>query len=121
MSQTTLLSLTNEEAVVAENVTTYKRAEIEKQYATLSEMVRKDNEALPALRQQVKEIEDRLQANAYTLDLYRALLEQFNAKYPAAAEKPADSATPAEEPKESVVEEKVDSTAESEIPKEENK
>lgn len=98
MSQTTLLSLTKDEAVVAENVTTYKRSEIEKQYVILSDRVKKDNEQLPTLRQQVKEIEERMQANLYALDLYKALLDQFNLKYP---DTQAESAAEAE----SVVEE----------------
>lgn len=98
MSQTTLLSLTKDEAVVAENVTTYRREEITKQAEVLSAQIDADNARLPQLKKEIQETEQRLTANSYALELYRALLEQFNKQYPEAAEQAVEDKPKEAEP-----------------------
>ena len=98
MSQTTLLSLTKDEAVVAEKVTTYRREEITKQAEVLSAQVDADNARLPQLKKEIQEIEQRLAANSYALELYRALLEQFNKQYPEVAEPAVENDSEKAEP-----------------------
>ncbi|MCM1322812.1 MAG: hypothetical protein NC218_01365 [Acetobacter sp.] len=77
-----LLNMTNDEATVAENVTTYKREDVEKQFAAISAQMKKDQDRLPKLQREIEEINQRLETNSYTLELFSALIDAFNRDYP---------------------------------------
>ena len=77
-----LLKMTADKATVAESVTTYDRAEVEKTYAVMKEQMDKDLQRLPELEKEIADIRQRIDANGYTLDLFGALLEAFNKNYP---------------------------------------
>ena len=89
-----LLKMTADKATVAEGVTTYDRAEVEKSYAIMKEQMDKDLQRLPQLEEEIREIRRRIDANSYTLDLFEALVNAFNRDFP------KDGSKPAPEPKE---------------------
>lgn len=81
-----LLSMTKDEATVAEGVTVYKRDVVEKQYAAMKIQMEKDQKRLPELRKELEDIQQRIEANGYTLDLFEALIKEFDKSYPKSAE-----------------------------------
>lgn len=112
-----LISMNAEEATVAEGVKVYKRAEVEQQYAVLSQQVMADSAKLQELdvqyrkiAEEIKAVKQRLDATNYAMELYSALITAFNRDYPrATAAIPTPEQVVAEEPlvepEEEVVEE----------------
>ena len=91
-----LISMNKDEAVVAETVRTYKRKELEGQLIVVNEILtkneRKINETaaiinnlqaqITAAQRIILQEKEIMEANVYKRDLYKALLDAFNSKYP---------------------------------------
>ncbi len=77
-----LLSMTKDEATVAEGVTTYKRDDVERRYATLKTQMENDLQRIPLLERELSEARQRVEANQYTLELFEALVSAFDRDYP---------------------------------------
>ena len=91
-----LVSMNEEEAIVAEQVTTYKRTELIEDIKELTTAVNKDetiiNETAETIIKLQKDIDkfkidiqnaqSRKEMNSYKLELYKALIETFNRDYP---------------------------------------
>ena len=86
MAQSILLSMDKDKATIAENVVTYQRTDVEKQYQVLLKQMEEDQRVLPQLRKELEQVEARVRVNGYTLDLFATLLNKFNSDYPISAQ-----------------------------------
>ncbi len=86
-----LVSMDTEEAIVAEQVNTYKRTEVESQLVTLKTQVEEDKLVISELESKIAVAQTELETvraqvkeRAYKLELYEALKEAFDRDFPPA-------------------------------------
>lgn len=78
----TLLEMDKDKAVVAEQVNTYKRTEVEAGIPLLQKQIEKDGALISRIAEQAAQTKARYDSNLYKLELFVALKEAFDHNFP---------------------------------------